>query len=548
MRRWFSRKVGNDFHEEERPIEEVKGGGETRELQENAGSGETSTIDEVGLKCPKCGAELEQDAKFCTQCATPLTREAEARSAGIEPWALRAGEKISNLPGRIKYGIPVLIIFIAGALIALFVIASGHTPRSAVERYLSQLKFGDYGRAYDMLVHSGEVFSSPHYFEEWQKVQTKELGRLKDFKVYPGESRSRFFGRLLEEKEKDGTPFTATLIFSNRSFDIRLEAKDAGGFWPLKRYRILLSKEPVRIHVWPVGARVKVDGLYIGRAEADEDLEKALSLSELPEGLSEVPDYAKKIFTSMKFLVDEAKNLIRALSRITVGAQQVIDRFGARKGSWSEVMDAFDSTVSQSKEFSREVARFATYLYWIFGGGDDGSIRAKLSRSDPGIDLSGLPEGYHIVEAEYPGCNWGQIDFLAPSDVEITLVPNKGTREKLKGALGSYFAAKGQASISGNPALLANFSAGKLLDQAYSEIEKKLAQGYLVASDLLSVKYSKFKILSGDYALVDTEEIWNFTTIHSGVPVSVVPNVKKEVTYTLELRGDTWIPIEQKLK
>ncbi|MDD5747646.1 MAG: zinc-ribbon domain-containing protein [Actinomycetota bacterium] len=542
MRKWFVHR-GDESSREEEKIRD------TTEVIENSGRDEEPMNEkESRKKCPKCGAELEEDAKFCTMCAAPLTPEAEARAAGLETWALRAGERIGGLSKGVKFGVPLLVLFVVGIIIALFVIASGHTPQAAVERYLSRLKVGDWNSAYEMLVHPGGSFSDRSYFLTWQNHQAEKCGRLTEYSVYPGGKESRLFGRLLEDKQESGTDFSVRLEYQNDSFDVDITAQGAGGFWPFNRHRILLSTEPTKAIVAPAGSSVFIDGKYVGDAEENEGLKKAMSLGDFPQGIRDVPDYAKRLVDAGRFIFDEAKAVLENISSVTGEAQSVLSRFGAHGGSWVEVVDAVKSTVSESKELSREVARIGLHLYWIFGGGDDGSLRAKLTRTESGLELNGLPEGYHTIRVEFRGCKPLEKGFYAPLSVEANPDADTRTKESLKGALGTFFAAKSEASKTGNLSFLSQACSGKLLDDEYAEMEKNTARGYLLSSDLMSVKYENFKVLSGKFATADTVEVWNSTTFRAGVPVSSVSGIKKEMTYLLEKKGEAWVPIERKIK
>ena len=93
--------------------------------------------------CPECGADVETNAKFCTQCAAPMDRSkkaTKARADDVEPWAVKAGESVSRLPRGVKIGVPLVILLIIAVLVTLFVLAWTHSPEAAVSRYLGNLK------------------------------------------------------------------------------------------------------------------------------------------------------------------------------------------------------------------------------------------------------------------------------------------------------------------------------------------------------------------------------------------------------------------------
>src|SRR5450759_4304135 len=106
--------------------------------------------------CPSCGAEVEAGAKFCTECASPLDKKAARKArrqkkraarkdpGGVEPWAVKAGEAARRVPRWVKVWVPLATVLIIIIIIALSVVAAGHTPAAAIGRYHDHLKNANY--------------------------------------------------------------------------------------------------------------------------------------------------------------------------------------------------------------------------------------------------------------------------------------------------------------------------------------------------------------------------------------------------------------------
>lgn len=537
------------------PMEpEVKGetGEGPRDKEEGAAS---EGANEEQRTCPECGATVEENAKFCTRCAAPLTGEAKALAlekkadaAGVEPWAYKVGERVKRTSWWVKLGIPIVIVIIIGIVVALFVIAAGHTSRTTVETYMSHLKVGDWSDAYELLVHPGGKFSSFDYFQRWQGVQVDNLGRMEDYSVTPRKAENRLFGRLIAEEPLNGDPFAVNLQFENESFNVNITAEDAGGTWPFKKYRLRLSEGPTRAYVTPAGAKVSIDGEPVGNAVPDKDLEEALSLGDLPDDLDDAIEYARNLLRTAEYAVEEFKRLATSLDNVVQDAQGIFDQAGTSGISWGEIMDSVDQLVNQSKDFGTDVARSAMHLYWIFGGGDDGSIRAELTRAETGLELNNLPEGYHVIEVESPGMKPESKEFYGPESVEIALEPSSKMRKAIIDTVNQYYSVISKALLSGDTGGLSMVLAGEFLDEETARVEDLVGRGLTVASSLKKVEFKEVKVLAEGTTTVETAETWDYTTYQGPVPISVNKNVKQDETYTLRQGDDgKWKIIERKL-
>ncbi|MBU4490393.1 MAG: zinc ribbon domain-containing protein [Actinobacteria bacterium] len=504
--------------------------------------------------CPECGAAVEKNAKFCTGCAEPLSDEAKALAlekkadaAGVQLWAYKAGERVKRTSWWVKLGIPIAIIVIVGIVVALFVVAAGHNPQATVDRYLSHLKVGDWNDAYELLVHPGGKFSTFDYFQRWQDVQVDNLGRMEDYGVTPRKAENRLFGRLIAEEPINGDPFVANLKFKTESFNVNITAEDAGGTWPFKKYRLRLCEGPTRAYVTPVGAVVSIDGEPVGKTVPDKELEEALSLGDLPDDLDGAVEYARKLLRTAEYAIEEFKDLASGLDKVAQDAQGIFDQAGTSGISWGEVMDSVDQLVNQSKDFGTDVARAAMHLYWVFGGGDDGSIRADLTRAETGLELNNLPEGYHVIEVEMPGMKTEFKEFHSPESVEITLEPNGKMKKAFVDTINVYYSVISKAMLSGDTSDLSMVLAGEFLGEETARVEDLGSRGLTVAAGLNKVEFEEVKVLAGNAATVETKETWAYTTYQGPVPISVNKNVKQDVTYTM-LKGDDgeWKIIERK--
>jgi len=534
--------------------EEPEGKGETGEgpRDKEEGAGTEGANEEPGT-CPECGATVEENAKFCTRCAAPLTDEAKALAlekkadaAGVQPWAYKAGERVKRTSWWVKLGIPIAVVIIIGIVVALFVIAAGHTPRATVDRYMSHLKVGDWSDAYELLVHPGGKFSTFNYFQRWQDVQVDNLGRMNDYSVTPRKDENRLFGRLISEVPLDGDPFVVNLVFKTDSFNVNITAEDAGGTWPFKKYRLRLSEGPTQAYVTPAGAEVFIDGEPVGKAVPDKELEEALSLGDLPD-LDGAVEYARKIRRTAEYAVAEFKRLAIALDNVVQDAQGIFDQAGTSGISWGEIMDSVDQLANQSKDFGIDIARAAMHLYWIFGGGDDGSIRAELTRAETGLELNNLPEGYHVIEVESPGMKPESKEFYSPESVEITLEPSSKMRKAIIDTVNQYYSVISKALLSGDTGGLSTVLAGEFLDEETARVEDLVGRGLTVASSLKKVEFEEVKGLAEGTATVETAETWDYTTYQGPVPISVNKNVKQDETYTLRQGDDgKWKIIERK--
>jgi hypothetical protein len=488
-------------------------------------------------------------------CSAPLTQEGRETDAlergqgpdGLEPWAIRAGEAVSKVPRGLKIAVPIVLLFLFGIVVAMFVLAATHSQQAAIGRYLGDVQRGDYRSAYDLITHPGGRFSTYEFFQKWQETASDDLGGLQSYAVQKRVDENRVFGKLISEKPADGTPYVVTMKYKERTFDVNMVVEEAGGAWPLQKWRIRLNESPTRMMVTPVGAAIYVDGMFAGRAEENEDLRDALQLDQLPGDVEEIVDYARKLVKTFQFLFSEFKMLVGDLNNVVESAQNVVNRFGTSGFTWTDIVDTAESTVQQSRDFGQDVARLALYVYWIFGGGDDGTMRARLTRVQSGLDAENLPEGYHVVEAKLPGCSTDGKDFIAPQSVQVTLEPTDATEEALRSTMNAYYRAITDAAFFLNPAVLEGVVGGDLLAEQANRVQELSAAGDRVASQLTGLEYEDLKMLSATVATVETQETWNFTTTRAGEPASTATGQKFHMVYTLqENGGGAWKVIERK--
>ena len=518
--------------------------------------------------CPDCGARIEDDSRFCTQCSAPLTEEAgegmadaggppssaarkvSRRRAGegpVEPWAARAGETVSRLPRGVKIGVPIAVLLVAAALVALFTLASIHSPGAAISRYLGELKVGDYKSAYGMIAHPGGRFSTYSFFRKWQDNTTEHLGRLQDYVIQERKAENRFFGRLIEPVSGTGKPFVVTMKYKDKAFDVNMVVEEAGGAWPVKRWRIKLTGRNTRLLVAPLGSRVRVDGMAAGVARADRDLADALQLKHFPRDIDGAVDYARKLARTFRYLIGEVRRLAANLEGVTEGAQGVVDKFGTGGFSWSDILDAASSTAQQGKEFGQDAARLVIQIYWIFGGGDDGSVRARLSRVQSGLELKNLPEGWHEVSARLPGATSESKEFIAPVSAELRLDPTEATERELKNTVNGYYGAVTAALATLDTRALRRSMAGPALTRETERVLDLMGKGQHVEAQLTDLRYESLKLLSERVATVETHETWNETTYQGSAVAGVKAGRKLKVVYTLEEQGGgLWKVIERK--
>lgn len=502
------------------------------------------------VTCPNCGAEVEADARFCTSCAGALSKEAgkkaekqayrKAKKATrgepkqVEQWALKAGDSFAKVPRWVKIWVPVTVALVIAVVVALMVVAAGHTPSAAIERYLGNLKKAQYNNAFKMLAPASGRFGTADFFVQWQELQSEELGRLEEFSVRKRELKSRLFGRYTESDPSQGDVYVATLKYARKTYDINIFALDDGGSWPLQSYKIKLSEGPSRVIVAPLGAEIFVDGVFAGRAEEDKDLQEALSLKDFPGTLDEAVEYVRTLIRVFDNSVIDLKALLRDLDMVAEGVQNSMERISTGSVSWQQVVDSWDQVVSQSKSFAGNVWRAAVHLYWMFGGGDDGSVRARYSRVESGLDLRNLPEGWHRVEARMPGLEPETKEFFAPETVTMKLEPDPTAENDLKAALQEYLAARSDAYLTLDPGRLMAAAGGKQLEEDLAFMADLAARGLRQASELRNLKYVSFEMLAPHVATIETDEAWNFTTYEGQNPVTVVTNQKSRVTYTLQ--------------
>ena len=282
-------------------------------------------------------------------------------------------------------------------------------------------------------------------------------------------------------------------------------------------------------------------------AQADEQLAQALELRHFPKDVQGAVDYAKKVVQTFQFLVSEFKRLATSVNSVADSAQAVVNRFGTNGFTWSNLLDAANSTVQQSKDFGQDVARTAIHVYWIFGGGDDGSLRSRLTRVQSGLDLKNLPEGYHVVTARLPGADTDSTDWIAPQDAQLELDPTAATEDSLKTTMQAYYAATSAAALTLNPALLKPVVGGQLMVDETNQILDLMGKGQHTQSQLTSLKYDSVKLLNRTVATVETHETWNYTTFQGSTAVASVVGQQQHMVYTLEENGGgAWKVIERK--
>jgi zinc-ribbon domain len=515
----------------------------TRDREERPMSPEAT---DKSKTCPGCGAEVEPGAKFCTNCAAPLDRKGrraaykaeKKKTRGepkkVEPWAVKAGDTVARVPRWVKIWVPLGVLLIVALLVILFVIAAGHTPQAAIERYFGRLQHGQYDYAYEMLSRQSGKFGTAEYFVRWQELQSEQLGRLEDFSVRKRDLENRLFGRYTQPDPEEGSAYVATLQYKEKTYDVNVFAVEDGGAWPATSWKVKLSEGPTRAIVAPLGARIYVDGLFAGVAEEDKDLKEALTLKDFPDDFDEAVDYVRKLLRTFENSVLDLKTFLRDLDMVAEDVKNTFERLQTGSVSWQQIVDSWDQVVSQSKSFAGDIARAAVHLYWIFGGGDDGSVRARYTRVESGLDLRNLPEGWHEIEAKMAGMDSETKEFFAPETVSVSLDTGPAMENDLKTSLQNYFAVRSDAFFNLNPVGLAAVAGGKQLEQDLAQVADLATRGLHQASDLRSLKYIHFKVLAPRVATIETEETWNYTIYQGQTPVNIVTNQKNKVTYTLQ--------------
>lgn len=510
--------------------------------------------------------ELEDDARFCVSCGASLLDVPPAGVSGskeagevsgrrkrvdsarekFEPWALEAGKRLSRIPKSIKIGVPVVFFAVLAIVVAIVVLASLFSPERCVYRYLEHLKSGDYSSAYNLVVENEGRFGTYEYFERWQRFLRRKLGNLRDFRVRPRRSENKVFGRLIIDDDTGEPRYTATLVFEDDRHDVNLTVVDAGGIWPVKKYRVSLSSDPVRIVASPVGASVYIDGMYAGRTKEENLFKEALSLRNFPQDLDDVVDYTKKLMKTFEWLVGEAKYILRSFSSIAENAERTLNKLGATGVTWSEILNSVDRVAGSGKELWSEIANTALGIYWIFGGGDDGSLRSKLTRKRSSLQIDYLPEGYHEVKVEMRGMRTVVREFMAPGRVDIKLKPSNERASELKRALEEFFKQRALALYQMSLENAVPVAQGEALKEITEEFLGLAGRFQRKASALKSRKYSEINALAENVATVRTEENWDYIYYDAeNRPVSTLSNVKEKWVYTLRKRGDRWLVVER---
>lgn len=505
--------------------------------------------------CGACGAEVEAGAELCSECGAPAGGRATGKQGkrrrklpgpAIEPWAVKAGEAVRRIPTWVKIVVPCSIVAVVGIVVALLVIAGGHSPSASVEKYLSNLQKGEYRDAFDLTVNQGGRFSTFGYFEAWQSSQAEELGQLEDYMVQPRKQENRIFGRLVLEEQASGDPFTASLTYADKSFDVNITAEGAGGTWPFKKYRLRLSEQPTGILAKPLGAKIYIDGVLAGSSSPDTALQDAISLKDFPGDIEGAIDYVKRLRSAVEGYIDSARSILRGLGVVEDQVQRSFNKLGQGGVSWSQLLESLKRTASAGRDVGEEIARMFIHLYWTFGGSDDGTLRAELSRTEPGLEIAALPEGFHRIKVEQADCRPQTRDFYAPEDVTLEMKPRPKVVSELETAVEGYYRERSVAEYTLNNAALPTVIGGPLLEEENAKVLELATRGQKVASQLVSVKYKDAKVLAPDVASLEAEEVWNFTTYESANPISVLTNVKQKAVYTLKRnRAGTWKAIER---
>ena len=517
------------------------------------------------LKCPECGTEAPEGAKFCANCAAPITAtdDRKSRKAArkafkkktrgepkpIEPWALKAGDTMGKVPRWVKIWVPIVILLVIVVVAGLLVVAGGHTPQAAIERYLDSLQSGRYKTAYDMTLRQGGKFGTFDYFSNWQLLQNETLGRLESFSVSKLDLSSRLLGRLVQPEPSNGEAYVATLNYKEKSYDVKIFAVDDGGSWPAQSFKIKLSEGPTAAIVAPLGASISIDGMAVGRSEENKDLKEALMLGHFPKDFNSAVDYVRALLRTAENSVINVRSILTEIDRVAQDVQGTLERLNTGSVSWQQILDAGDQVVSQSRGLASDIARDAIHVYWIFGGGDDGTVRARYTRVEPGLEFANLPEGWHQIRVTLSGMEPQTKEFYAPETATVTLDPTTGTEDDYKAVVQNYLKARVVSFSTLNPTPLFATSGGTLLDADLAHVSDLAATGTHQVSQLVSLKFTNFKVLTPDVATVDTEETWNYTVFKGSTPTSVLTNQKTKVVYTLRLGSDgRFKAIESKTK
>lgn len=497
--------------------------------------------------CSKCGAELDPDSNFCQKCGARVRAKEAARGKAtrrrVEPWALKASESVKKISLKVKIGVPLAILVIILIVVALLVLSAMHSPEAALVDYLNKLKQGEYVQAYKQVSKGGVLSES--YFMKWQKTLSNELGRLRDFRVVSRSQKNKLFGRLVVEEQANGHQYVVTYVYADKTFDANVTCENAGGAWPLNKYRIRLSDQTTRIFATPLGSSVYVDNQFMGIAKQDKALADALSLKHFPKSVSDAVDYVKMISGAAQGLIDDVRRFLREVDTIGGNVQTAFNKIGKGGVPWSDVVNTLKQTVENSKELGNSVARIAIHLYWTFGGGDDGTLRASLARTEPMVELENLPDGFHLVRVKLHGARGVTKECYAPEDVVIDLKPAGRTENDLKAVMDAFWRERSNAEFTPNGSNLPSVCGGKVLEQESAKLNELAAKGQHTASQMTALEYTKFQLLNRDVAAVDTREVWNFITYQGAVVASTDLGANRKMVYTLKRENGTWKVIEQ---
>lgn len=465
----------------------------------------------------------------------------------VPDWAQKAGNLVQRTPFWVKLWVPVILLLIIAGVVALQVIAAGHTPEAALGRYIDAIEKGRFKEAWEMVSPQSGKFGTEEYFVQWQSLQAEKLGRLRSYNIRKYDGETRFFGRLVQPDISYGTAYTVTLFYQKGSHDVVIHVVDDGGSWPMNSYKFKLAEDSTRLVVSPVGSTISIDGVEVGVAEENQALIEALSLDELPNDLSEFVDYARTIIEAIKNQVIDIKGLFRQLDRVAQQASNVVNRVDSRDPSWSSVLDALELVAEDGKALGTDIIRIIRNIYWIFGGGDDGSIAAKHTRTESGLVLENLPSGWHLLEVSTAGTVTQSLEFYAPTTAMVTLEPDRQTREALKNTVGTYIDAAANAFSTLSAERLGEFAGGEVLDAGLLKVRDLASSGRREEGAMIDIDFKRYTLLAPTVATVRTEEVWNVIGYTWDRVSSQEIGIRRKVTYTLVFDEGRWTVVEAKV-
>ncbi len=120
--------------------------------------------------CPNCGAQLDDNATFCSACGTAVPAEAEAKAGGFDAAAI-VGD-VKNNPKKYIIIAAGAVIAIALIIVLIVVLASGGGPKAVVKDYFKGMNDRDAEKLVD-LVYSEDAIDIIH--KEYKDIDRDAL-------------------------------------------------------------------------------------------------------------------------------------------------------------------------------------------------------------------------------------------------------------------------------------------------------------------------------------------------------------------------------------